>query len=73
MSAARKPELTATQRRRVEQAREAADKNVVDIAADCDRIDPDNLAMVHGYVLGVTRAQVRELLQIIDELTGGAR
>ena len=69
---ARKPELTALQRHRVERAREVAAADAETLATAYDHIDPDNLVQVHAYALGVTRATVTTLLEIIGGLTGGA-
>lgn len=66
-----RPELTELQRRHVERAREVAASDAKTIATEYDRIDPDDLAQVHAYALGVTKATVSTLLEIIDDLTGG--
>ena len=67
------PELTGLQRARVERAREVAASEAVAIAAEWDHIDPDDLVQVHAYAFGITRATVISLLEVIDQLTGGAR
>ena len=72
-SARRKPQLTGLQRRHVERAREVAAAGAEAIAAEYDRINPDDLAQVHAYAFGVTKATVSTLLGVIAELTGSAR
>jgi hypothetical protein len=66
VTAPRKPELTASQAIRVGRAREAVAMDTGDIAAGQDP------TMAAGYALGVMRAHVGFLLEVIGELTGGA-
>ena len=66
----RKPQLSVLQRRHVERAREVAAASAQSIAADYDRIDPDDPDQAYPYALGVTRSVVGSLLDIIGDLTG---
>ena len=66
----RKPQLTDFQRRHVARAREVAAASAQAIAADYDRIDPDDPDQAYPYALGVTRSVVGSLLDIIGDLTG---
>ena len=62
------PELTASQRRRVERARELTGMEVAQVAAlSTDRVPADTGAWAFGYARGT----IRDLLEIIDDLTGG--
>lgn len=71
MSAPRKAKLTDRQRRLVERARELAAADAEDIAiADAD---PGNLAMLYAVAFGSAQATVEVLLEVIDEISGGAR
>lgn len=67
------PQLTDSQRRDVERAREVLTADAHAVAAEYDDIDPGDLAKVYGHTLGVTRANLAQALAIIDELTGGTR
>jgi hypothetical protein len=69
----RRPQLTELQRTQVDRARQLATANADAIAAGYDRINQDDQALVYGYAFGVARGTVSGLLEIIAELTGGAR
>jgi hypothetical protein len=73
VSAARKPQMDERQRRRVEHAREIAVSEAAAIAAGYEGINLADAGLVYAHAFGYTRATVRELLEVIDELTGGAR
>ena len=68
----RKAYLTDAQRRQVEQARVVATSEAEEIAGLGD-LGPGNDAVMYATALGRTRGTVTTLLQIIDEITGGAR
>ncbi len=72
MSAPRKPQLTELQRIRVERAREIAAADAKTLAADYDRISPGDLDAAYAYSFGVAKSVIGTLLEIIDQLTGGA-
>jgi len=62
-----KPELTDTQRRIVERAREVAAASAADLAPDEDS------TMRFGIAFGAAKGNLTMLLQVIDELTGGTQ
>ncbi len=68
MSAPRKPQLDKRQRRLVEHARELAAADAEDIAGG--DADPGNLAIVYATAFGATQETVRQLLEVITDLTG---
>jgi hypothetical protein len=72
MSAARKPELSERQRVQVERARALEATGAAALSAGYRHVNPDDPGQVYGYAFGAARATVRELLAIVDELTGGA-
>ena len=72
MSAPRKPQLTDAQRYQVEQARKVASGSAADLAAGSG-IDPGDLGLLYSHAYGYAAGTVRDLLAVIDELTGGAR
>ena len=59
--------LTPRQRDRIDHARLVAVSEAADIA---ETTAPD--ALMYADAFGYTRATVRELLEVIDELIGGA-
>jgi hypothetical protein len=62
-----KPELTEIQRSRVERAREVLAASTEELSG---RPEPDHMAT--ATALGVAQANLGFLLEVIDELTGGA-
>lgn len=70
---ARKPQLTAGQQRRVDQAQELADATAASLSAGYEHIDSRDQAQVYGYAFGAAQATIRTLLQVIEDLAGGAR
>jgi hypothetical protein len=73
VSAANRPQLTAGQRRRVDQARELAGATAADLSAGYEHINPNDQAQVYGYAFGAAKMTIGQLLEVIGELTGGAR
>ncbi len=71
--AASKPQLDANQARRVEQARVLAAAAAQSLSAGYDHVCPDDAAQVFGYAYGAAQSTIRELIQVIDLLTGAAR
>lgn len=73
MSAPRKPELTSGQRFSVEQARELIARAPDDIYANEQPSASTSFGMDYAYAWGRITPFVKDMLAIIDELTGGAR
>lgn len=69
-SDASRAHLTPSQRAQIERAREVAAADAHQLAEPKDFRLGDGF--VHGVALGVARQTVAGLLDIIDELTGGA-
>jgi hypothetical protein len=63
-----KPQLDARQRWQVEQARRVAGATAEEIA---ERDSAD--AITHAVAFGYAQGTVRDLLAIVDELTGGGQ
>ncbi len=73
MSAPRKPQLNDRQRVQVERARALQATDAAALSAGYGHVNPDDPGQVYGYAFGAARATVRELLDVIGDLTGGAQ
>lgn len=70
--AAKTVTLGPDQTRHVDQARKIAAATAADLSAGYEHIDPHDQAQVYGYAFGAAQSTIRALLEVIDQLTGGA-
>jgi hypothetical protein len=71
----RKPKLTTDQQRAVDRARELAAMtagNAGALSAGYEYVNPDDRAQVYAYAFGFAQSTVRNLLDVINNLTGGS-